>query len=80
MIKVEKNHKKHLPKAKKYVKIEYNKFPKGGAEATMSKTAEKFHFSDVGHIISHPCISKIFSCKKAYSFAAMDWQKINKGL
>ncbi len=69
-----------MPKAKNYVKIEYNKFPKGGAKATMGKTAEKFLFSDVRHISSHPDISKIFSCKIAYSFVATDWQKINKGL
>ena len=69
-----------MPKRKIYVKIEYIKFPKGGAEATMSKTAEKFLFSDGRNINSHPDISKIFSCKFAYSFAAMDWQKINKGL
>ncbi len=69
-----------MPNSKKYVKIEYNKFPKGGAKATMGKTAEKFLFSDADNISSHPDISKIFSCKIAYSFAAMDWQKINKGL
>ena len=69
-----------MPNSKNYVKIEYNKFPKGGAKATMGKTAEKFLFSDADNICSYLDISKIFSCKIAYSFAAMDWQKINKGL
>lgn len=46
----------------------------------MSQTAEKIILIIDELIKQSSQLNEIFSCNKADSFAATDWQKINKGL